>query len=156
MNGIGGGVGIALAQIARDRGLVVAGTAGTAKRDLVTAVGASFVDYTGGGVADRLRAHAPNGFDAVVDTVGGESLREVAALGTRLVSVGDQSVTELGGVFVHRRLDRASLERVAELMATGRLDPHITRTYPLARAHEALALVESRHAAGKLVIDLSL
>ena len=47
-------------------------------------------------------------------------------------------------------------ERVAELMTTGRLDPHITRTYPLARADEALALVESGHASGKLVIDLSL
>ncbi|SDK04862.1 NADPH:quinone reductase [Lentzea albidocapillata subsp. violacea] len=156
VNGIGGGVGIALAQLARDRNLVVTGTAGAAKRDLVTATGATFVDYTEGDVVDRLRAQAPNGFDAVADTVGGESLREVAPLGAKLVSVGDPSVTELGGVAVHRRLDRLGLERVAELMVTGRLDPHITRTYPLARAQEALALVESRHATGKVVIDLSL
>jgi NADPH:quinone reductase-like Zn-dependent oxidoreductase len=59
-------------------------------------------------------------------------------------------------VFVRRRLDRSGLERVAELMVTGRLDPYITATYPLARAREALALVESRHASGKLVIDMSL
>ncbi|RDI21490.1 NADP-dependent oxidoreductase [Lentzea flaviverrucosa] len=156
VNGIGGGVGIALAQLARDRNLVVTGTAGTAKRDLVTATGATFVDYTGGDVAGRLRAHAPNGFDAVVDNVGGESLREVAPLGARLISVGDPSVTELGGVPVHRRVDRRGLERVAELMVTGRLDPHITRTYSLAQAQEALALVESQHASGKVVLDLSL
>jgi hypothetical protein len=31
-----------------------------------------------------------------------------------------------------------------------------TATYPLARAEEALALVESRHASGKLVIDMRL
>ncbi len=158
VNGIGGGVGIAVAQIARHRGLTVTGTASTTKRDLVTATGATFVDYTGGDVVERLRALAPDGFDAVIDTVGGESLREVAALAKpeALVSVGDQSVTELGGVAVRRRLDRASLEGVAELMVTGRLDPHITGTYPLSRAQEALALVESRHATGKLVIDMSL
>ncbi|WP_431955600.1 NADP-dependent oxidoreductase [Nocardia lijiangensis] len=159
VNGIGGGVGIALSQLARDRDLVVVGTGSTAKRDIATTTGAMFFDYTAGEVVERLRAHHPDGFDAVVDNVGGESLRAVAALAAKpetLVSVGDPSVTELGGVPVHRRLDRASLERVAELMATGRLDPHITRTYPLSRAQEALAVVESRSATGKLVIDMSL
>ena len=156
VNGIGGGVGIALAQLARDRGLVVTGTASTAKRDLVTATGATFVDYTEGDVAQRLRAQAPDGFDAVADTVGGDSLREIAPLGRTVISVGDPSVTEVGGVAVERRVDRAGLERVAELMVAGKLDPHITGTYPLARADEALALVESLHARGKLVIDLGL
>ncbi|MYW96464.1 NADP-dependent oxidoreductase [Amycolatopsis rubida] len=149
VNGIGGGVGIAVAQLARDRGLAVTGTGSTAKRELAAKHGAAFVDYTAGNVADQLGR-----FDAVVDTVGGESLRRVAPLAEKLIAVGDPSVTELGGVFVQRRLDRAGLERVAELMAGGRLDPHITGTYPLARAQEALALVESRHASGKLVISI--
>ncbi|MEU6826662.1 NADP-dependent oxidoreductase [Streptomyces atriruber] len=159
VNGIGGGVGIALAQLARDRGLVVVGTGSAAKRDRATATGATFVEYTAGDVVARLRAQAPDGFDAVVDTVGGDSLRSVAPLATKpdaLVSVGDPSVGELGGTSVHRRLDRRGLERVAELMAAGRLDPHITATYPLARAEEALALVESGHASGKIVIDMRL
>lgn len=157
VNGIGGGVGIALAQIARDRGLVVAGTGSAAKRDRATEAGALFFDYTAGEVVARLREHAPDGFDAVVDTVGGDSLRSVAPLAAKrdtLISVTDHGVTELGGAFVHRRLDRSGIERVAGLMAAGRLDPHITATYPLARADEALALVESGHASGKLVIDL--
>ncbi|SDG61212.1 NADPH:quinone reductase [Lentzea fradiae] len=157
VNGIGGGVGIAVAQVARDRGLVVTGTASAAKRDLVTALGATFADYSEGDVVERLRPSAP--FDAVVDTVGGESLRALAPLAAkpdRVISVGDFSVTEIGGVAVERRLGREGLERVARLMVEGRLDPHITATYPLARAHEALALVESRHATGKLVLDLSL
>ncbi|MFB9928918.1 NADP-dependent oxidoreductase [Amycolatopsis halotolerans] len=146
INGIGGGVGIALAQLAKNRGLAVTGTGSTAKRELATKYGAVFVDYTAGSVVGQ--------FDAVVDTVGGESLRAVAPLGKKLIAVGDPSVTELGGEFVRRRLDRAGLERVAELMAEGRLDPHITGTYPLTRAQEALALVESRHASGKLVISI--
>jgi NADPH:quinone reductase-like Zn-dependent oxidoreductase len=159
VNGIGGGVGTAVAQIARDRGLTVVGTGSAAKRDHATALGATFVDYTAGNVVDLLRTQAPDGFDAVVDTVGGASLRDVAPLAAKpdaLLSVGDPSVTELGGVSVHRRLDRSGLERVAALMVAGRLDPHITATYPLARAGEALALVESHHAAGKIVIDMSL
>ncbi|KOV82115.1 NADP-dependent oxidoreductase [Nocardia sp. NRRL S-836] len=156
VNGIGGGVGIAVAQLARDRGLVVTGTASAGKRELVTGTGARFVDYAGGDVVERLRALAPDGFDGVVDTVGGESLRAVAAVAAApeaLVSVGDPSVAELGGVPVRRRLERAGIERVAALMAGGRLDPHVTGVYPLARAQEALALVESRHAVGKVVID---
>lgn len=159
VNGIGGGVGIAVAQIARDRGLVVVGTGSAAKRTLATKAGATFVDYTAGDVVDQLRAQAPDGFDAVVDTVGGDSLRSVAPLAATpdaLVSIGDPSVTELGGALVQRRLNRSGLERVAELMVTGRLDPNITATYPLARADEALELVESRHASGKIVIDMSL
>lgn len=159
VNGIGGGVGIAVAQIARDRGLVVVGTGSAAKRDRSEATGATFVDYTAGNVVQRLREHAPDGFDAVVDTVGGDSLRDVAPLAAgpgALVSVGDPSVTDLGGASVRRRLDRGGLERVAALMVTGRLDPNVTATYPLARAGEALALVESRHASGKLVIDMGL
>ncbi len=159
VNGIGGGVGLALAQLAHHRGLVVTGTASAAKRDLVATTGAAFVDYGSGDVIAQLRTLLPDGFDAVVDAVGGDSLRSVAELAKKpemLVSVGDPTVTELGGVTVRRRLDRNSLERVAELMVSGQLDPNITATYPLERAGEALALVESRHAAGKLVIDLQL
>jgi NADPH:quinone reductase-like Zn-dependent oxidoreductase len=159
VNGIGGGVGTAVARLALDRGLAVVGTDSAAKRDRATAIGAAFVDYTARDAVDLLRAHAPDGFDAVVDTVGGDSLRDVAPLAAKpdaVVSVGDPSVAELGGVPVRRRLDRSGLERVADLMVTGRLDPTITATYPLARAAEALALVESHHAAGKLVIDMRL
>ncbi|QIQ00904.1 NADP-dependent oxidoreductase [Streptomyces liangshanensis] len=159
VNGIGGGVGIVLAEMARDRGLVVVGTGSAAKRERVAATGALFVDYTAGDVVDRLREYAPGGFDAVLDMVGGASLRAVAPLAAKaeaLVSVTDQSVAELGGAYVRRRLDRSGIERVAELMADRRIDPHITASYPLARADEALALVESGHAAGKVVIDMRL
>lgn len=72
------------------------------------------------------------------------------------MAVGDPSVSELGGAPVRRRLDRCGLERVAALMVAGRLDPHITATHPLARADDALAVVESGHATGKVVLDTGL
>ncbi|MFF2521431.1 zinc-binding dehydrogenase [Streptomyces liangshanensis] len=42
------------------------------------------------------------------------------------------------------------------LMADRRIDPRIPASCPLAWAGEALALVESGHAAGKVVIDMRL
>lgn len=157
INGIGGGVGVAAAQIARDRGLDVVGTGSSAKRELAAAVGATFVDYTAGDPAARVRDLVPDGVDGLVDTVGGESLRAVAPLAgdpATVVSVADPSVVELGGATVRRRLERAELERAAALMLEGRLEPHVIATYPLARAAEALALVEGGHALGKVVLDL--
>ena len=159
INGVGGGVGIATAQVARDRGLNVIGTRSTAKRALAEAVGVTFVDYTGGDAVPRVRDLAPHGVDGLVDLVGGESLRTVAPLVgdfKKLVSVGDQTVSELGGEMVRRHLGRADLERAAALMVQGRLDPRIAKAYPLSRAAEALAVVENGHALGKVVIDMTL
>jgi NADPH:quinone reductase-like Zn-dependent oxidoreductase len=88
--------------------------------------------------------------------VGGDSLRSVAGLVTdveRLISiVADGVVAELGGTFVVRRLDRSGLDTVAALMVAGIVDSHITRTFPLDQAADAVAAVESGHATGKLVI----
>ncbi|WP_328494858.1 NADP-dependent oxidoreductase [Streptomyces sp. NBC_00414] len=159
VNGVGGGVGLATAQVARERGLNVIGTGGTAKRTLAEAVGVTFVDYTDGRVVAQVRALAPDGVDGLVDLVGGESLRAVAPLARdpkKVVSVTDPTVAELGGEMVRRRMDRADLEQAAALMVQGHLDPYIVNTYPLSQAAEAVALVESGHAPGKVVVDLTL
>jgi NADPH:quinone reductase-like Zn-dependent oxidoreductase len=161
VNGIGGGVGVAVAQLARARGLAVVGTGSAAKRALALSTGATFVDYRRGPVVERLCALAPEGFDGVVDLVGGESLRAVATLAVRpaavvvVVSVGDVDADDIGAVAVERHADRATLERVAELMLRGDLDPKITGIHPLDQAGAALATVENGHSAGKTVLDLS-
>ncbi|WP_217809818.1 zinc-binding dehydrogenase [Micromonospora sp. NBS 11-29] len=64
-------------------------------------------------------------------------------------------MSELGGEFLPRRLDRPSLEAVAALMTDGTLDPRITRTFSLDQSAEALAAVETGHTAGKLVITVA-
>ncbi|MEV7427075.1 NADP-dependent oxidoreductase [Streptomyces sp. NPDC091212] len=158
VNGVGGGVGLVTAQVARDRGLNVIGTGGTAKRTLAEAVGVTFVDYTDGDVVRQVRDLAPDGVDGVVDLVGGASLRAVAPLARevgKVVSVTDPTVSELGGEMVRRRVDRSDLERAAALMVQGRLDPYVVKTYPFSQAAEALALVEHGHALGKVVIDMA-
>lgn len=155
--GAGGGVGIAAAQIAIGEGVTVIGTASEAKKGLVSSVGAIHVAY-GPGVADRIRAVAPNGVDAIYDMVGGDALREVGALapsGDRIITAADGAVAaEFGGSRVTRARNSAVLEEVAALTAAGTLKPFVTATFPLDQVGEALGLVESGHATGKVVVEV--
>jgi len=157
VNGAGGGVGIAVVQLAVARGLRVVGTASPAKHALVAGLGAVPVAY-GDGVLDRIRAQAPSGVDAVFDLVGGRSLRTVAELvedGSRLLSVADKGlVKELGGRDVIRDRSTAVLSELARLVAEGVLDPHVSDVRPLQDAAAALAVVEQGHALGKIVLTL--
>ncbi|MGN7140064.1 NADP-dependent oxidoreductase [Streptomyces pseudogriseolus] len=158
VNGVGGGVGLAVARLAVGRGLRVIGTGSTAKREHAEAVGVRFVDYTAENVTAAARELVPDGFDGIVDLAGGASLRTVAPLARNprdVISVGDMSVPELGGRFVERRTDRRNLERAARLALDGLLTPVITAVHPLSDAPAALATVESGHASGKVVIKVA-
>ncbi|MFI9320933.1 NADP-dependent oxidoreductase [Kitasatospora aureofaciens] len=153
--GIAGGVGSAAAQLARRQGLNVLGTASDANRPFVESLGAIQVRY-GDGVAERIAAAAPDGVDAILDLVGGDALRAVAAVRTELVSTADPATAaELGGKPVDRSTTSETLAALAALVAAGDLDPHITGRHPLARAAEAVAAVESGHVRGKVVIEVA-
>jgi NADPH:quinone reductase-like Zn-dependent oxidoreductase len=158
ITGVGGGVGSAAAQIARHQGLTVIGTASAGKKDFVESLGAIHVEY-GPGVADRIRAAAPAGVDAIFDQVGGQALEEVAPLladRRKLVSAGDRAaVARLGGSFVARARNQEVLDALAQLVLSGALRPHVTHTFPLAQAAQALRLVEDGHARGKVVIEVA-
>ena len=79
INGAGGGVGVAAAQIARDLGLNVIGIAGADKTELIESLGATMVPY-GGDVAGQISAILADGVDAIFDLAGGDGLRAVADL----------------------------------------------------------------------------
>ncbi|MQY17787.1 NADP-dependent oxidoreductase [Nocardia macrotermitis] len=158
VNGVGGGVGLAVAGLAVGRELRVIGTGSAAKREPAEAIGVRFIDYTAGDVVAAARELAPDGVDGIIDLVGGTSLRTVVPLARdsrNVIAVGDQSVAELGGRFVERRLDRENLERAARLALDGVLAPVISAVHPLADAPAALATVENGHAAGKVVIKVT-
>ncbi|MCT2585580.1 NADP-dependent oxidoreductase [Actinophytocola gossypii] len=158
VNGVGGGVGLAVARLAVRRGLRVTGTGSAAKREHAEAIGVRFVDYAAGNVVATARELVADGFDGIVDLVGGTSLRAVAPLARDprdVIAVGDSSVPELGGRVVERRLDRENLERAAQLALDGALAPVITSVHPLADAPAALATVENGHASGKVVIKVA-
>ncbi|MFQ3556399.1 NADP-dependent oxidoreductase [Streptomyces gramineus] len=159
VTGAGGGVGAAALQIARAWGLRVVGVASEAKKDFVELLGAVHVP-SGPGLAERVRAAAPEGVDAVYDLVGGEVLAEAAGLlgdRTRLITAGaaPDTVAALGGSRVERARTAAVLDEVAELVVGGELDPFVSRTFPLDEAGLALRAVEDGHARGKIVIEVS-
>jgi len=156
VTGAGGGVGAAAVQIARALGLKVVGVASEAKKDFVESLGAVHV-ASGPGWAERAGTSAPDG---VYDLVGGEVLAEAAELltdRTKLITAGasEEDVRRLGGARVARARNAAVLEEVARLVVAGDLDPHITETFPLDRAGDALRTVEQGHARGKTVIEVA-
>ncbi|GGV04375.1 NADP-dependent oxidoreductase [Streptomyces spectabilis] len=157
VTGVGGGVGGYAARLARHEGLRVIGTASEGKKEYVESLGAVHV-APGPELVERIRALAPDGVDGVFDLVGGDHLRAVAELvadRTKLITAGGkQIVAELGGSPVARARSAEVLDAVAALAAADVLRPHLTATYPLERAGEALRAVESGHARGKVVIEV--
>ncbi|MEV0919485.1 NADP-dependent oxidoreductase [Streptomyces sp. NPDC049967] len=158
VTGAGGGVGNAAVQLAHHAGVKVVAVAGAAKKDFVESLGAVHVE-SGASLAERVGAAAPDGVDAVFDLVGGDTLREAASLladPAALISAADKPLAvELGGAAVVRARTSAVLAEVADLVVAGVLRTHVTRTYPLSEAGEALRAVESGHARGKTVIEVT-
>src|ERR671917_1169437 len=121
INGVGGGVGVMAAQLARNRGAAVFGVGSETKRSMAESLGATLVAYDSGDVVKQMRQLLPGGVDAILDVVGGEPMRHVAILITnpaRIVSVADPTVTELGGSFLQS--STAGVPTVAHLVATGK------------------------------------
>jgi NADPH:quinone reductase-like Zn-dependent oxidoreductase len=157
ITGAGGGVGVAASQIARAFGLRVVGVASESKKDFVESLGAVHVP-SGPDLAERVRAAAPDGVDAVFDLVGGEVLEAAATLpaeAAKVITGADrETAAKLGGSGVERARTAAVLDAVANLAVDGKLRPFVTRTFPLDRAGEALRTVEDGHARGKIVIEV--
>jgi NADPH:quinone reductase-like Zn-dependent oxidoreductase len=158
ITGIGGGVGVVAAQIARDRGIAVFGTASEAKRALVESLDATWIRY-GDGVADRIRELLPDGVDAIFDLVGGDALRAVAGLvkdPAKLITAADPvTAGEFGGALLSRERSVRVLDLIARLVAEGKLDPHVNEVLSFDDAVQAMAAVESGHALGKVVISFN-
>ncbi|MEU3827236.1 NADP-dependent oxidoreductase [Streptomyces sp. SID161] len=151
-----GGVGSLAVQIAAHLGARVIGTAGEANHDHVRALGGEPVAY-GEGMAERVRGLAPEGVDAVFDTIGGDTLRvsaELLAPGGRLASIADPQVLDLGGRYAFVRPDAEDLGRLAELAEQGVVTVHVAETFPLERTADAHRLNQEGHTRGKIVVTV--
>jgi NADPH:quinone reductase-like Zn-dependent oxidoreductase len=155
INGVGGGVGVMAAQLARNRGAAVFGVGSETKRPMVESLGAILVPYDSGDVVEQMRQLLPGGVDAIFDMVGGEPMRHVAILITnpaRIVSVVDPTVADLGGSYLSS--NSAGVAALADMVAADKVDPKVLQSYPFDEAPRALRAVESGHVLGKIVIDL--
>ena len=151
--GAGGGVGLMATQIGRVHEFTVIGVASATKRELVESTGATFIE-SGPGVADRVRQGSADGPDLIVDLVGGDALRAVADLvpdRTRIISAADpDTAAELGGLAL-ARTDEA-MAKITEVIQYGLVDPHVDAQFALDQADQAIAAVETGHAAGKIIV----
>lgn len=158
VSGAAGGVGTALIQIARARGIIVIGTASAANQDYVEALGAIHTTYDDGWV-DRVRALAVVEVNAGIDLAGAgviPQLIELTGDPSRVVSIADGSATELGARFTSGGGDkRASLEEASRLMEHERLRMIVERTFTLEQTPEAQRLSRLGHGRGRSVVVVS-
>jgi len=157
IEGAAGGVGSAAVEIAVARGAKVVGTASAAKHDFLRSLGATPVAY-GQGLAERVKAVAPNGVDGALDTVGSGSLADLVAIvgsATNVASVADYNAPALGASMVQGSANAAlNLPAAADLGAAGAYTPRIEATYPLEQAAAAHAHAQDGHTQGKIVITI--
>ncbi|MFC9845982.1 NADP-dependent oxidoreductase [Streptomyces sp. NPDC060223] len=152
-----GGVGTFAVQLAVARGARVIGTASERNHELLRSLGAEPVTY-GEGLADRVRAIAPRGVDAVLDASGrGEIPASIELAGgpERVLTLVafDAAAT---GIQIHGGGAGDSgtrpLQDILALIDDGRLRVPISRTYPLQEAAAALDASHDGHVSGKSVL----
>lgn len=160
IHGAAGSVGQLAVQLAAQSGATVVGTAGERNHELLRGLGAIPVVY-GPGLADRVRAAAPSGVTAAIDTVGTDEAIDVSlelvANPDRIVSIasGRTGVRRLGagpGADPGTKIRANAWRTLLPAAASGTLTLAVARTYPLADAAEALRFVKEGHAAGKVVL----
>ncbi|MBZ6284976.1 NADP-dependent oxidoreductase [Streptomyces olivaceus] len=153
VSGASGGVGSAVLQIARERGIKVIGTAGAANQDYLRGLGALATTY-GEGWVERVRRLGP--VDAALDLAGSGVIRELVGLTgdrDRVLTIADLDAPGLGVRFsgVAGSVPDA-LAEAADLISRGRLHIPVEQTYPLADAAAAHADSRTGHARGRRVI----
>jgi alcohol dehydrogenase len=174
-----GGVGSIAIQLAKHLGATVATTTSTANVDLVKGLGADVVvDYKTQDFANVLRdydvvLHSGDKSaleksirvlrqggklisisgppDPAFGRQGGWLLEQIC----RVLSHGIRKKAKQRGVdysFLFMRPDGAQLHQIGALVDAGVIRPMIDRVFPFATANEALALVDSGRAKGKVVV----
>lgn len=156
VQGAAGGVGSAAVQLAVARGARVVGTASERNHDYLRRLGAEPTTY-GEGLVEQVRAMAPDGIDAALDTAGKGSVRQLVQLvddPAQVVSIADFTAPELGARVTSGGEERATyaLAEAVRLYRDGRYVVEVERTFPLAEGAEAHRASETGHVRGKLVL----
>jgi len=158
ISGAAGGVGSLAVQLARRTGATVIGLASEGNHEWLRSHGVIPVEY-GDGVADRIKAVAPGGVDAFVDTHGNGYVDLALALGVaaeRIDTIADFAAAAKYGVKTVGGAEAGPgakvLSELAALIADGQLEVPIANVYPLAQVREAYTELERRHTRGKIVL----
>jgi NADPH2:quinone reductase len=178
--GAAGGVGLAAIEIGKAlRARVIAAASTEDKLAVCREHGADdTINYATDDLRDRIKSLTDGrGVDVVYDPVGGAytepALRSLAWRGRLLVvgfAAGDIPKIPLNltllkgcsivgvfwGEFTRREPQRfaESMRQLGRWYADGRLKPHVSQTYPLERAADALTAMANRQVKGKVVLTV--
>lgn len=179
VHGAAGGVGTATLQVAKGLGArTIAVVSSDEKEQVARQAGADEVVRSDGPWKDEARELLGGGVDLVIDPVGGDrftdSLRSLRENG-RCVVVGFtggsipvvrvnrlllNNIEVVGAGWGASVMGRPDLERqigaaVGTLVDEGHVEPIVGARFPLERAAEALQLIDSRGATGKVVLEIA-
>lgn len=155
LSGASGGVGSALVQLARARGLTVVGTASEKNHAYLARLGAVPVVY-GDGLVERVQAAAPEVIAGALDLSGAGVIGDLVALvgdPSKVISISDFTAPRLGArVSTGATRTTDPRDGFAEAAALVGFALRIERRYALEEAAAAHRAAETGHTVGKLVV----
>jgi alcohol dehydrogenase len=161
IHGGAGGIGSIAIQLAKRLGAYVATTASTNDKQFVKELGADeVIDYKTQTFEDLL----PHDYDAVFDTVGGETYKRSFAVLKRgsgmivsMLEQPNQQLMEQFGVkatFQFTQVNRERLTKLAQWVDQNNIRVNVDRTFPLEEAGKALDYQKDVHPRGKVVLAI--
>jgi NADPH:quinone reductase-like Zn-dependent oxidoreductase len=156
IDGAAGGVGTVAVQLARARGARVIGTASEGNHAFLRSIGAEPTTY-GDGLAERVRALAPDGVDLAFDVAGQGGVPDLITLTgdpARVATIADFGAAALGVKVTSGAEGRAveALGEAAALHEAGRLQLPVEQSFAFVQAPDAHRLSQAGHVRGKLVL----
>lgn len=158
VSGAAGGVGSAVVQFARERGINVIGTASAQNQNYLAALGTTPTTY-GDGLVDRVRSLSPDGVDAALDIAGSGVIPELIELTgepSKVLSIADFGAPEHGAQVSAAAVAKASAyAEAADLFRKGAFGLAVAKTFALEDAAQAQRESEAGHVAGRFVITIA-
>lgn len=152
-----GGVGTVVVQLLALRNAKVLAIASPSHADWLRSHGAVPVPY-GEGLAERLKAAAPQAIDSFIDLFGPEYVQLAVDLGIdrdRIETIASFEKAQEVGAKADGSTTASTpevLTEMASLVASGAIEIPIAATYPLERVADAFEELERRHTRGKIVL----
>ncbi|EEP76272.1 predicted protein [Uncinocarpus reesii 1704] len=163
-----GGVGIWVTQLAKLAGATVIGTCGPENVELVHSLGAvEVINYRTTNLREWAQAPEKK-VDVVIDCIGRKSLEDAwwaVKTGGILLSIfqppeqvkpEEYTGTGVNSIFFVMSPNRAHLEEITKLVDEGKCRSVVDSVWPLEQFEEAFKRLDSGHAKGKIIFDLSL
>lgn len=151
-----GGVGVFVVQLARLAGARVIGSASETTFGFLQRLEVEPV-ASGMGLADRVRALAPQGASAATDLFGTETV-DALTLGVppERISTIAAGPNPPGGVSATGGSEAGpdALDRITDAILLGQITVPIAATFPIDEIRAAVALQGGRHVHGKIVVTL--